>query len=139
MGDSYRPGGGGGGGGNNDRNRYQDSGYDRPRDRDRNYRQQQYDQYPPPPLAEAASLSEAPLLADRATDLSRTSLLTPLARGHQMASRPSQRAPPTTGLGGLTETAGDPAMRDAEEVRVLHAVEEASAALARSQHMIALF
>jgi non-canonical poly(A) RNA polymerase PAPD5/7 len=48
MGDSYRPGGGGGGGGNNDRNRYQDSGYDKPRDR--NYREyQQYDQYPPPP------------------------------------------------------------------------------------------
>lgn len=47
MGDSYRPGGGGGGGGNNDRNRYQDSAYDRPRDR--NYRPQQYDQYPPPP------------------------------------------------------------------------------------------
>jgi len=46
MGDSYRP-GGGGGGGHNDRNRYQDSGYDR--SRDRNYRQQQYDQYPPPP------------------------------------------------------------------------------------------
>jgi non-canonical poly(A) RNA polymerase PAPD5/7 len=49
MGDSYRPGGGGGSGNNdrNDRNRYQDSAYDRPRDR--NYRQQQYDPYPPPP------------------------------------------------------------------------------------------
>jgi hypothetical protein len=89
--------------------------------------------------AEAASLSEAPLLADRTTDLSRTSLSTPLARGHQMVLRPSQRAPPTTGLGGLTETAGDPAMMGVEEVRVLRAVEEASAALARSQHMIALF
>jgi hypothetical protein len=89
--------------------------------------------------AEAASLSEAPLLADRTTDLSRTSLSTPLARGHQMVLRPSQRAPPTTDLGDLTEMGDDPAMMDAEEVRVLRAVEEASAALARSQHMIAPF
>jgi hypothetical protein len=56
-----------------------------------------------------------------------------------MASRPSQRAPLTTGLGGLTEMAEDPAMKGAEEVRTPHAVEEATAALARSQHTIAPF
>jgi hypothetical protein len=89
---------------------------------------------------EAASLSEVPLLVGRAIDPSRTSLSTPLARGHQMVSRPSWRAPPTTGLGGLTETADDPAMKGAEEVRMPHVVEEATAALAvQSQHMIAPF
>jgi hypothetical protein len=89
---------------------------------------------------EAASLSEAPLLADRAIDPSRTSLSTPLARRHRMALRPSQRAPPTIGLGGLTEMADDPAMKGAEEVRMPHVVEEATAALAvQSQHTIAPF
>lgn len=88
---------------------------------------------------EVASLSEAPLLAVRAIVLSRISLSTPLARGHRTASHPSLRAPPTTDLGGSTEMVGDPATKGAEEDRTLRVVEEATAALAQSQHMTAPF
>jgi len=89
---------------------------------------------------EAASLSEALLLAaDRAIDPSRTSPLKPKDQGHRMASRPMHRALPTKDLGGSTEMVGDPAMKGAEEAQALHAVEEDSAALARSQHTIAPF
>ena len=89
--------------------------------------------------AEVASHSEVPLLADRPIDLSRTSLSTPLARGHRTASHPSLRAPLTTDLEGSTEMVDDPAMKGVEEVRTLHVVEEATAALARSRHTIAPF
>lgn len=88
---------------------------------------------------EAASLSEALLLADRAIDQNRTSLSTRLDPGHQTASHPSHRAPLTKDLGGLTETADDPAMKGAEEAQALHAAEEATALLALSRRTIALF
>jgi len=88
---------------------------------------------------EVASLSEAPLLADRATDRSRTSLSTPLAQGPRTASHPSQRAPLTRDLEGLTETVDDPATTGADEAQALHAVEEATAALALSRRTIVPF